>query len=100
MGEVEQMIARQARNTRQPLPDRIANAPQLEESLWFYMQAFFDLQSERSQGLGPGQIPWRAIVHYGEYYSLNFNEIEVLIGHVRSLDSASLNWTYNNGAKK
>lgn len=92
MGDTELMIAKQAIRSKQPLPDRIANAPQLQDGLFFYLQAFFDLDSERSQGFGPGRIPWFSIVRYGNYQGLTHAEIETLVLHVRALDDVKLQW--------
>jgi hypothetical protein len=41
LGPHEQAIAKQAMRAGQPLPDRIANAPELEVGLQLYLQAFF-----------------------------------------------------------
>ena len=51
-GPHEVMIAQQSVRMGQPLPARIANAPELMLGLQVYLQAFFDLDSERSHANG------------------------------------------------
>ena len=97
LGSTEQSIAKQAVRMGQPIPDRIANAPNLKEGLSFYLQAFFDLDSERSQGFNVGRIPWTAIVTYGRYHGLYRDEIDILVEHIRALDTANLNWIAEKG---
>jgi hypothetical protein len=93
LGPTEQNIAKQAIRAGEPIPERIANAPQLSLGSIFYLQAFFDLDSERPQGYStPGRIPWSAIVGYGEYHGLTPEEIDVLVHYVRALDNENLRW--------
>ena len=47
MGKLEQQIAKQAVQAGREIPDKIANAPQLELGLDLYLSAFFDLESDR-----------------------------------------------------
>lgn len=61
MGEFEKGIIKQANQRRQPLPDRIANAPMLEAGLSFYWDTFMLLCSERT---ADNAIPWRAMQSY------------------------------------
>lgn len=61
MGEFEKGIIKQANQKRQPLPDRIANAPILGLGLEFYWDAFLLLCSERGS---ESAIPWRAMKDY------------------------------------
>lgn len=73
-----------------PLPPRIANAPELSEGLEFYFEAFFELDSERHHGEGLMPIGWWSIVRYGQYYGLNSEEIEDLVYLIRRMDDAHL----------
>lgn len=88
LGAIEQDIIRQCRQSKQPLPDRIANAPVLRQGLEFYLQAFFDLDSERNQGMGQGRIPWFSIQRYASFYALNEDERDRLNYYIRALDAA------------
>lgn len=91
LGPSEQNIAKQAARSGQPLPERIANAPSLKLGLEFYLQAFFDLDSERVQGLGPGRIPWSAMTRYAEHHGLMEDETEMLRYFLQYIDTAYLN---------
>jgi hypothetical protein len=90
MGSIEQSIVKQALRSGQPIPDRIMNAPALRFGLLFYLQAFFDLDAERSQGMGTGRIPWLAINQYAKYYALDEEQTECLIYFIREMDSVHL----------
>lgn len=74
----------------QPLPDRIANAPELEIGLILYLQAFFDLDSERSHGNGLAPIPWSAIVNYANAFDFDEEQREDLVYFVKQLDKEHL----------
>jgi len=88
---MEQNIIKQSLRSGQPIPERIANAPELQLGLVFYLQAFFDLDSERSVGgYGLGRIPWLAIKQYAEFYVLDEDQIECLIYYIRAMDTAHL----------
>lgn len=75
----------------QPLPDRIANAPELYSGLEIYLQAFFDLDSERSHGMGIQLIPWSAIKHYALMYEFSEDQSEDLMYFIRKMDIAHTN---------
>lgn len=87
---MEQNMVRQALRTRQPIPDRILNAPSLRMGLVFYLEAFFDLDSERSQGMGLGRIPWASVARYATYYELDDEQSDLLLYFIKALDSAHL----------
>ena len=82
MGRSEQQIARQAYTAKQPLPDAIANAPELQEGLGLYLEAFLCLDTERSDG----PIPWSAQVRYAEHYEFDDYQTETLLAIVKILD--------------
>lgn len=74
----------------QPLPDRIANAPELEPGLQLYLQAFFDLDSERTHAVGLTPIPWTSIATYAQAFQFDEEQTEDLYFFVRKLDSEHL----------
>jgi len=74
----------------QPLPDRIANAPELETGLQLFLQAFFDLDSERSHASGLTPIPWTSIAAYARAFEFDEEQTEDLYFFVRRLDSEHL----------
>ncbi|QBZ71727.1 hypothetical protein [Pseudomonas phage KP1] len=87
LGPHEQTIAKQAMRAGQPLPDRIANAPELELGLHLYLQAFFDLDSERTHAVGLTPIPWTSISEYARVFEFDEEQTEDLFFFVRKLDS-------------
>lgn len=90
MGGVEQNLARQAMRARQPLPTRIANAPRLHIGLELYLEAFFELDSERQQGFGPSRIAASAIRSYAAVN--DFDEVQTATLHycIGQMDAAHL----------
>ena len=72
------------------IPDRIANGPELKPWLVIYLQAFFDLNGDRSQGFGPGRIPFTAILKYAEFYYFDREQTEDLIFYIKRMDDAHL----------
>lgn len=90
MGQHEQTIAKQAIRAGQPIPDRIANAPELLLGLQIYLQAFFDLDSERSHANGLTLIPWSAIKNYAVAFEFDEEQTEDLFYFVKAMDSAHI----------
>jgi hypothetical protein len=72
------------------LPDRIANAPELAPGLQLYIDAFFDLDSERSHGQGLSQIPWSSITNYAKAFEFDEEQTEDLFFFVKRLDGEHL----------
>jgi hypothetical protein len=90
MGAIEQNIAKQAMLAGAPMPDRIANAPELKQGLELYLQAFFDLDSERNNSMGPSFIPWSKMLEYAKHYLFDEEQTENLFFFIRQMDSAHL----------
>lgn len=86
MGEHEQSIAKQAIRAGQPIPERIANAPELREHLFLFLQAFFDLDSERVHVFSPTAIPWRSMAEYAEVFNFDSEQREDLFYFIRAMD--------------
>jgi len=86
MEKVEQNIVKQALRFKQPIPERIANKPELLKGLNVYLQAFLDLSSDRFNEI----IAWSSIVRYSEYYGFDFEQTEDLIYFIRNMDAAYL----------
>lgn len=87
MGRHEQAIVKQAMRFGQPIPDRIAEAPELRIGLQVYFQGFFDLDSERER-LSP--IPWTAMKAYCQFNEFDDEETDDFIYLIRKMDSANL----------
>lgn len=90
MGPIEQSIAKQAMRAGNPLPKRIAEAPELRPDLALYLQAFFDLDSERNHSLAPTAIPWSKIKDYAVTYEFSEEQTEDLLFFIRQMDSEHL----------
>jgi len=86
----EQTIAKQALRAGQPLPDSIANAPVLNMGLQLYIQAFFDLDSERNHGAAPTAIPWSSMAAYADAYDFDAEQREDLFTYVKAMDASHL----------
>lgn len=90
MGQHERMIAQQAFRSGEQLPERIANAPELNLGLNLYLQAFFDLDSERSHALGLTPISWSSIASYAQAHSFDEEQTEMLFVTIRRMDTEHL----------
>lgn len=90
MGVMEQTIAKQAVRCGQPLPDRIANSPELINGLQLYLAAFFELDSERSHAVVPVSIPWSSIKEYAIAFEFDEEQTENLFFYVRKMDTEHL----------
>lgn len=77
----------------QPLPDWAQSPPEIAPGEDWYLQAFWDLGTERQLGYGSlGPIPWSRIVAYGERAGLSSGTVDVLVEVVQALDGAYLRW--------
>lgn len=90
MGKDEQQIIAQAMRMGRPIPDRIRNAPELFMGLDLYLDAFFDLDSERSHGLGLTPIPWTSIKQYAEAWEFDEEQTHDLFFFIKKMDQAHL----------
>lgn len=75
-----------------PLPERIANAPELQVGLDLFYVAFLELGTCRSIGMAEGPIPWDAIQTYCGAYDIVGEQREDLFYHVRELDHVYMEW--------
>lgn len=90
MGPIEQSIAKQAIRAGQPLPDRIANAPELRPHLQLYLSAFFDLDAERTHAFSPSAIPWSSMAEYAKAFEFDEELTDELFYFIRRMDSEHL----------
>lgn len=86
IGKHERNIAKQAMLANEPLPESIANAPELNIGLELYLQAFFDLDSTRSGGDALSPISWLSIKEYANVFDLDLEQTESLFIHIRQMD--------------
>ena len=83
---LERTIVRQIVRDGGKVPDKFANAPELRQGLQFYIEAFFELDSDRDFGEIPGRIPWTAINAYSKAFELDEEQTADLFYYVRQLD--------------
>ena len=68
------------------LPSVLTTQPRLPVSLLMYLDAFFELDSERTYAQGVvGRIPWSSIVQYAQHYGF---EVEETLFFIREMDDA------------
>lgn len=75
-----------------PLPNKIANAPNLQFGLEFYFFAFKHLTTCRSSGYALGSIPWTAMRDYASSYGLRGQNREDFFVILCDLDEEFLSW--------
>lgn len=90
LAPIEQNVARQAVQARRPLPSNIKNAPELRIGLQLYLQAFFDLDSERSHAFSLVRIPSSKIRQYAREFELNEEQCDSLQFFVEQMDGSHL----------
>ena len=98
-GKTEKAIIEQCIRERMPLPDTIANAPELGPGLDFFYTAFLDLTSERKMGFSAGPVGWLSIHEYAKAYEVTGEQREDLFYHVQKLDEAYLKWSNDRNSK-
>lgn len=86
MGELEEILTERALKEGMPIPDRIANAPDIFPWLMLYMRAFFALDTHRSHSQGVSRIPWLAIEQYARINEFDTQQKEDLHFFTSRLD--------------
>lgn len=86
-GQHERAIARQSAQAREPLPERIANAPQLFEGLELYHNAFFDLDTTRNHSNGFTRISILDTKDYAEAWEFDEEQTAMLLYLVPRMDT-------------
>lgn len=91
-GNSDNAVLQQALKNGEELPDFIKNKPELiDESLQFYLQAFFVLESERPVGFTVSPIPITKIIEYAKFLSYkSYAEMYDFVYIIRTLDSITL----------
>lgn len=87
-GEIEQFIIESALKQKMPIPDKIANAPELLTGLELYYDAFLELSTCRMFSMGVvGPIPWTAVLNYAESHGLaGEDDFYLLVSYIRGMD--------------
>ena len=87
----EDDVIRHCERTGRPLPDAIADAPDLQPELELYFSGFMDLRYDRPIGMGFGPIPWMTIQHYCAVRGFDAEQSEAMHHYCRAMDTAWLN---------
>lgn len=96
----EAAIIKQALQAGEEIPENILNAPELFLGLQLYYEAFFDLNSERSHGMGLTAIPWSRIKDYAVAYEFDEDQTENLFIYIRAMDNANITYLESKQPKK
>lgn len=74
----------------QPIPEFIKNKPELEPGLEVYLNAYLDLDSERTHAFGPAGIPVTSMLHYAKAFNFDEDQQDDLVYFLRAMDSENL----------
>lgn len=101
MGQAEQTIFQQAERSKERLPDKILNAPELTLGLALYRNGFHALNSTRGAAYGSeGPIPWIAMRDYcieNEIHGIQRQDFYELLSR---MDYAYLNFKAQKAKEK
>ena len=86
MGAAEQNIIQQCLNSGEELPEEIVNRPEPMFGSSFYINAFNELDTERSHGMGITQIPWSSIMQYAHIEGMDRQEARDFLTVIRHID--------------
>lgn len=90
----------QARRTGR-LPDRVANAPQLDPGLELFWVAYCDLSTCRPASMGDlAPIPWTAVDQWATKFKLDDEQEERLHFIVGKMDKAMIAWEKKKSGNK
>jgi len=96
----EAIIMQQALRLNAPLPDKIANVPDLNTGLEFYLEVYLDLCSDKNVGFGEGPIPWSAMNEYAKRYNIADEEFERMVSVLRAADAEVLKGKQKTAERK
>ncbi len=78
-----------------PVPDKMANAPELLAGLEFYYRAFLELTASRPIHFGgAGLLPWSEIKDYCAYHGFKGADLDDAIYLIKKMDSAFIKYQY------
>lgn len=89
-GVDEERRIKQAEDAGQPIPDVYQNKPILAIGLQLYLDAFFDLDSERNHSQGVTAIPLSRVRDYAKAYDFDDEQAENLLYFIRVMDTAHM----------
>lgn len=88
MGKDAARIIKECNRRRKPLPKTIREAPELRHGLGLYYEAFNELDTCRSFGMGVGPIPWSAVQEYALTYGYSTEQADDLHFFIQRMDVA------------
>lgn len=92
-GSTERTILETAERNRQPIPQKILDAPELLPGLELYYNGFQALTHDRPIGMGgEGTIPWAVMLMYCKEYEIDGEQREYFYLMVKALDKAYLEY--------
>jgi hypothetical protein len=89
-GPTEKTIIEQCIRQRRPLPDALANAPELFFGLELYYIAFLEISTSRVAAGAP--VSWLSTSQYADALRLSDEQREDLFFFVSKMDEAYLNY--------
>jgi hypothetical protein len=87
-GLVEQRLLKAAQRSGRSPPEPLLNKPVLDQGLRVYLDAFYDLNSERHHGMGYMRIPHSKIREYGVFYGYDEEQLYNLLLYIPRMDNA------------
>jgi hypothetical protein len=99
-GQHEARIAEQARRMGMPLPDAIANKPELVLGLEMYWRAFWELSTDRAIGMAEGPIPWSSMNRYAIRYGLHDEDYDRFVLIIKGMDREYIGYRNAENNKK
>ena len=85
-GPYEERIIKDCVRSKQPLPDKILNAPELNEGVGFFLLAWQELNHDRPMGFGAGPIPSASIRNFCHDLDMDDDDIFVFERVIRAVD--------------
>lgn len=74
---------------KEPSP-QLYEQPELFDTAIFYWNAFYDLSSDRSFGMGVGPIPYSSVCRYAEAHGMGRDEFDYFHTIIRAMDTEYL----------
>ena len=74
------------------IPNSLLDEPALLPGLGIYYDAFWELSSDRSSGMGVGHIPYSSLMAYCKEWELDEDMAFLMKKLVRKMDNHFLDW--------
>lgn len=83
-----------------PAPDWWTDCPELMAHEAIYLEGFWQLSTERQQGMSVGPIPWSSIQSYGVAKGLDSATMGLFHAVIRAMDGVYLEWAIAEQKKR